>query len=101
MEFNEFAEKVAESISGILGEGYRAEIRKIRKNNNITLNGLVIKSPFTNIYPSISLESFFHEYENGKENMEETVGRIIQAYKETEPAGDFDTSAFLDYGKAR
>ena len=61
----EFAQKVLVAVKGKLGEGYRVEVKEVRKNNGILLHGLVILSETKNVVPTIYLEIFLAAFEDG------------------------------------
>ena len=72
MEINDFAAKVCAAVKKELGRKYKAEVKKVRKNNGILLHGLLISSKEQNVVPTIYLEnsvddcslSELPEYEN-------------------------------------
>ena len=69
MNYEEFRNEVKENIASHLPEKYEGadiNINEVIKNNDNHLFGLSIKREDSNIAPTIYLESFFEEFENGK-----------------------------------
>ncbi|MEG0154920.1 MAG: DUF5688 family protein [Lachnospiraceae bacterium] len=70
MNYQEFKDCIKENIKNYLPEKYQeaeVEIQEITKNNNLKLDGLIVKLPEYNICPTIYINSFFKEYEEGVE----------------------------------
>ena len=54
-----YAEDIRSQVAERLGAGYEVEIRKVTKNNGITLTGLVVKKAGENLSPTIYLDGFY------------------------------------------
>lgn len=65
MEMLVFATKVQHAVREALGEEYHVELKEVRKNNGVILQGLVIRRGEDNIMPTIYLNSFLTAYEQG------------------------------------
>lgn len=82
MNYQRFIEKVERNIMTYLPnpDGMSAEVREVHKNNGITLQGLTIKDENSNIAPTIYLEQFYDEYNQGHE-FSEVMSDIAAAYE--------------------
>jgi len=82
MNYDEFKENVKDSITSHLSSQYSnadVSLNEVHKNN-VTLTGLIIKSEETNITPTIYLESFYKDYQNG-DSMDNILDRIADTYE--------------------
>ena len=69
-DFNEFLDYVMENIPEHLPEslmGAQISLREVRKNNDLILHGMEVLPEDSNIAPSIYLDNFFKQYEEGKD----------------------------------
>lgn len=96
MEMKEFTQKVRYAIEKELGEGYRVELKEITKNNGFLLQGLLIVSKEENLIPTIYLDPFFTDYEEGMP-LSDIVKQILAIYREETPRGNFDMEFFRNY----
>ena len=82
MDYQKFIERVERSILTYFpdSDGLSAEIREVRKNNGIILQGLTIKDKNTNIAPTLYLESFYEQYNQGSE-FSEVMCDIVATYE--------------------
>ncbi len=81
-DYQRFIERVERSIMTYLPnpDGMSAEVREVHKNNGITLQGLTIKDENSNIAPTIYLEQFYDEYNQGSE-FSEVMCDIVATYE--------------------
>ncbi len=81
MNYQRFIERVERNIMTYLPNpaGMSVEVREVHKNNGITLQGLTIKDENSNIAPTIYLEQFYDEYNQGHE-FSEVMSDIATAY---------------------
>lgn len=103
LEFNEFTREVAEKIKSYLPSRFSdAEVglKVVTKNNGTQLTGLTIKTVDSNIAPTLYLERFFEDYENGKE-LVKILNEIADARVATDVEGDFDTKFLMNFEESR
>lgn len=100
MNINEFAKKVQTAAAGSLGEEYNVTLKEVRKNNNVRLQGLIIRRQEQNISPTIYLDAFFEAYMAGME-FDNIVRRVIEMFREEEPGVDIDMDFFRSFDKVR
>ena len=96
----DFAELAQTALREAVGTEAEVSIQKVRKNNGIILTGVSIFGKERNMSPTIYLESFYEQYQNG-ETMEEIVEEILSCYQEHDSETVFDTDFFLDYELAK
>lgn len=100
MDLNEFACKVRDAVAKELNTGLcencKVEIKHIRKNNGVKMQGLLISSEGECVIPTIYLESFYQAYEKGI-SLREIVDEIICLYREGVPKKSIDMSFYKDY----
>lgn len=96
MNYREFCAWIVEQLQNYYGEEAQVEIRQIQKNNGIMLSGLLVKEPKMDVAPTIYLEEFFSEYENGTP-LEAITERIIHIYEANKMEEPLDFSYFSDY----
>ena len=92
MEINAFAEKVCKAVKNKLGEDYRVEVKKVRKNNGVIHYGLVILSKGQNVAPTIYLDAFLEAYERGS-----TFGMLVRRLLALYEAGMPETNVNLEF----
>ena len=66
MNYIDFITIITEEIKTKICEEIKVEVRDVRKNNGVILQGLTITSAQSNMSPTIYLNSFYEEYESGK-----------------------------------
>ena len=103
MKFEEFTNEVVEKIREFLPESFataNVKLNVVRKNNNIQLTGLSIESVEKNICPTIYLEKFYEDYENGEE-MGEILSRIASVRMNHELSEKFDVTQITNFEEAK
>lgn len=63
MNKKEFGEVILREMAERLGEGLQLKLQEVRKNNNVTLLGLVVSDVKRNIAPTLYLDELFLEHE--------------------------------------
>ena len=78
MTFDEFKENIVADIKDYLPEEYadaKVQIQDVVKNNDRQLSGLTIRTEDNNIAPTIYLEDFYKQYQDGAD-----FGDIVQHF---------------------
>lgn len=78
--YEDFLSAVTERLSEKMGAEYEIKLHRILKNNDVSLDGVLIKKEHTQIAPNIYLNSYYHEYMDGKE-FESVIDCIISVYE--------------------
>ena len=101
MTFEEFKETIISEIKNFLPaefEKAKVNISSVLKNNE-TLSGLTIIDSRVNVSPTIYLESFYQNYQNG--NIDDVLREIADVYLEHRVTTDFDISNITDFKKVK
>lgn len=98
MNYADFRNEV---VTEVKARGFNdAFIRPVTKNNGVVLYGLVIRDEGVNISPTVYMEYYFQELENGVP-FDVVVGNILKKYEEFKLEDNFDVSVFTDWNKAK
>lgn len=103
MRFEEFKNEVVGKIREFLPESFASadvSLQMVRKNNNLQLTGLTIRSNESNISPTIYLEKFYEEYKDGAD-MGEILSRIAQVRMNHEVSEQFDVAQITDFEQVK
>lgn len=101
--FNEFVTMIANGIIDVLPEDFadaNVEIREVTKNNDTKFTGLLVTKKGSNIAPNVYLESFYLEYQDGKD-YEDVLEHIAEVIVKHSPKEQFDVSNLTDLDKVR
>lgn len=93
-----FENRVREHFLDSYGSDVQVDIRNVRKNNGVTLRGLTVMKPQEQIMPTLYLEEYYKEYEQGVPIME-LLERMEKVYRDCEQTQELDVSYFMDYNK--
>lgn len=103
MRFEEFKNEVVGKIREFLPENFASadvSLQMVRKNNDLQLTGLTIRSAESNISPTIYLEKFYEEYEDGAD-MGEILSKIAQVRINHEVSEQFDVAQITDFEQVK
>ena len=81
MEYGDFLQCVQEYAKKETGRGGVVSINHVIKNNGCELDGLVIMEEGKHISPTIYLNGFYKQYQNGR-TVEDIVREILHIYNE-------------------
>lgn len=96
MNFKQFCKKLYTAISEFYGEEVKLEIKEVKKNNGVILTGLLLTEGDESVSPAIYLDSYFREYEFGKE-IDRIIMDIINLYEKVRKNPKIDMDFFTDY----
>lgn len=102
MTKTKFYESVAESVSEVLGSEVIVEIQEVTKVN-LSLDGLTIRKRNESIAPTIYLNQYFNQFNDGR-TMDDIVKDIIRVYENNQPENIMDvfkTEDFYDFDKMK
>ena len=102
MSFEEFKQEIADNIKDHLPVQYQdstVQLNTVQKNNE-ALDAITITSPDSNVSPTIYLNSFYADYQNGQD-MDTIMDRIADVRVEHEVSQDFDVSKITDFDQVR
>ena len=91
---------ILEAVAEKLGNGYHGTLQKVLKTN-VELDGLIIMKDGENITPTIYLEPFYKDLENGV-SVDDVTDRILQMYFNARTYKEqFDITLLSDFGYAK
>lgn len=94
-----FVEMVAEQIVNVLPAEYedaKVSIQEVMKNNDQKLTGLTIRKEGVNMAPNIYLDSFYDQYEEGRD-FDEILEEIAKLRVENDVVEDFDVNSVTSW----
>ena len=95
--YEKFLAEVLHHINDRLDAGTEAHLRKIQKNNNRILDGLVISTEGSNISPTIYLNDYYEEFTGKQLSLEEIVNHVLEQYEHARSCQPADVSDFADF----
>lgn len=102
MTKTKFYESLAESVSEVLGSEVVVELQEVTKVN-LSLDGLTIRKRNESIAPTIYLNQYFNQFNDGR-TMDDIVSDIIRVYENNQPENIMDvfkTEDFYDFDKMK
>lgn len=75
--FHEFCACVCEHVRGMLGEEYTISMKSVRKNNNIAMDGMLIRYADSTVAPTVYLNPYYEQYAEGR-----TIAHIAEEVAE-------------------
>ena len=102
MSFEEFKQEIADNIKDHLPDQYQdstIQLNTVQKNNE-ALDAITITSPDSNVSPTIYLNSFYEDYQNGQD-MDTILDHIADIRVEHEVSQDFDVSKITDFDQVK
>lgn len=91
MNYGEFVQTIVKHFEEQLGDQYTICINQVMKNNNVQLDGLMMKKEGQKVTPNIHLNGFYEQYIE-KDNLEQVLQNIWGTYQEA--MNNFDTEVF-------
>ncbi len=79
--FDEFCDCICSRLQEELGEMYETSLRTVRKNNNVTMEGVLIRNKDESVVPTIYLDPYYEQYEEGRE-IDSMAEEIIKLYRD-------------------
>lgn len=97
-DFMRFAEEVRSQIEKVTGKDVR--LHPVKKNNGVVLHGITILTSESKVSPTIYIDKWFREYEEG-EVIEDIADEIIRLNDESAYPKEIDVSFFRDYEEVK
>lgn len=101
MEYKDFVDEVKEKIKDFLPEEFAdatVEINQMVKNNDCVMDGLSIKTEDSPIYPTVYLNPYFEQIQQGIEtDLYDVLSQIADACQTRDIDHDMDLSKITDY----
>lgn len=100
MEYESFVTAVRELVAELAGKNVQVTTVQMSKNNGVVRKGLMIKHRESNMAPTVYLEEFYKEYQQGR-NLNEISLSILKTYRTTVQTTDFDVECFRNFAQIR
>ncbi len=100
MRFHTFIFHVLQKIQEEMDKHVKITVCDVPKNNGIVLTGLTFTQDGINISPTVYLDKFYHEYEEGR-SIEEITEEIKEIYYRSKMEGDLNMDFFTNYENAK
>lgn len=100
MTYQEFIHHILTGVRDALGSDYTVSVQDIVKNNDTHYDGLTILSSRHNLAPTIYLNHYYREYQNGSP-LTDIICDILTVYRENRPSEKIDVSFFTDYDRVK
>lgn len=100
MQYDHFINYVKNTFEQIMGPGVPVKVQPVLKNNNVHLDALTILPEGQNITPSIYLNDYYRQYEEGTP-LNTIIQEISDIYEASRYAFYVDTETILNFSCAR
>ncbi|MBQ9631866.1 MAG: hypothetical protein IJV04_02980 [Lachnospiraceae bacterium] len=101
MTYEQFLTDILTHIQERLPASTEVELRKIQKNNDQLLDGLVFCDKDANASPTIYLNGFYKKWEKEHASIEEICAEILVQYEQNRIREPMDFSFFSDFAKLK
>lgn len=91
------ANEIVRSVQERLGDGYKARLQKVLKNNNLMRTGIVIEKEGTNLSPTIYIDEKVDKYLLNLCPLETIAKEIIKEYLYCDQSEDYGVSSFGNF----
>lgn len=98
MEYEKFIDTMRKKVEELSAAGTQVAVMEVSKNNGVKKKGLMVKAENCNMAPTVYLEEFYHEYENGK-TLEDLAAAVVGVYHDSNAFRAFHAEDFTDFGK--
>lgn len=100
LNYDTFGKEVKLELEKLLGDEMRVELQHVTKNNGITLEGICILEPGSRVAPTIYLEEFYQEYQDGI-TVKEIASQVWKVYERSKKGLSASLDYFLDFQKVK
>lgn len=100
MEYEKFVDTMQKKVEALIDAGTKVAIMEVHKNNGVKKKGLMVKANNCNMAPTVYLEEFYKEYQQGK-NLEELAQEVVEVYRDNGAFINFHVEDFKDFGKMK
>lgn len=101
MNYEKFLSEVLHRINGRFDANTKAHLRKIQRNNNHILDGLVITTESSNVSPTIYLNDYYEEFAGQRLSLEQIVNLLLEQYAQARLCQPADVSDFADFANVK
>ncbi|MCR5799244.1 MAG: DUF5688 family protein [Lachnospiraceae bacterium] len=98
--FEIFTEKIRAAMEQHYGESFTVEIKDVMKNNGVIITGLAVKDNSRSACPTVYLESFYEQYEDGR-SMSSIVEELVEVFEKNDILEPEELAFFTDYEQVK
>ncbi len=96
MTYEQFKTQIIKIAEEAIENVEQVTVTKTLKNNGVELDGLNIRTEKCNITPTIYLNNYYKEYQDGRE-FDEVAQSILETYRLNKKEASIDTSFFMEF----
>ena len=100
MTYEEFKFKIIDQLQTDIPDPKSVSVQPVTRNNGCVLDGLVIMESGLNIAPTIYLDPYYEEYEDGV-TFQDIYDQILSVYQKNRPTDNVNVRFFTDYENVR
>lgn len=100
MTYETFIEELLADLTLRFPKDTSFHIRRILKNNSLSMDGLIITTPSVNISPTIYLSQYYEEYVAGN-SISKICDDVVACYEQHKVTQSIDISFFTDFSQVR
>lgn len=100
MEYEVFKQHIRDGVEAQTKKGGKVLVNHIIKNNGRELDGLVILDEGCNVAPTIYLNSYYEQYQDGRK-ISDIIKEIINIHKSNKDNLKFASDMFNDYNNVK
>ncbi|MDD6194690.1 MAG: DUF5688 family protein [Lachnospiraceae bacterium] len=100
MTYENFIEELLADLTLRFPEKTEFQVKRILKNNGLSMDGLLITDPSINISPTIYLPQYYEEYIDGK-SISNICDGLVACYERHKVSQSIDISFFTDFSQVR
>ena len=103
MSYQEFTEQIKCGVEKIVNEKFDnalTVLRSVIKNNNVELKAISILRKGEKATPTIYLESYYEEYNSGRD-IDEICGEIFELYQKSKESIDYKIDDFSEFERIK
>lgn len=100
MKKSDFMDEILQQTRGEFEGEAEVKLHTITKNNGVILTGITISQKEVNISPTIYLDAFYEDYQNGR-SMEDMQKEIVEIYEKSKLQKSVDMNFFTEWEHAK
>lgn len=98
--FQNFVEKIKKGVENHYGEACRISLSEVKKNNGMIYHGITIGEKGKSIMPTVYLDGFYQDYENGMP-LSDVLETVISLYEKHKIEKDINLDFLTEYSWAK
>ena len=100
MNITSFTNQIVQLLQKELGDTYQISLRKVTKNNGVTLTGIVAKREDFNSFPTIYIDDYYDQ-DAGEEELLSITRNMADRLRQADVNQTLDIDEFIDFSRAK